>query len=137
MILPRLLIFFISVLIINMQTAVAQSDKQIKQPAHVLPKNLSWWDSTYLYPRFLPGRVTYFTDFTPEHQLLLNYNLYYAQMHMISANGDTVQMNPLKMIKTVLVGGDIFYLDEHKGYLRVLVEGDVTLAAKTLLYIPI
>src|SRR5689334_14353110 len=98
----------------------AQSVHVFKQPAHSFPQKLTWWDSTYFYSQFMPGRVTYVTGFSPEQILRLNYNLYYAQMHMISANGDTVQIKPLKTIKTVQVADDIFYLDAHKGYLRVL-----------------
>ncbi|MEJ7643920.1 MAG: hypothetical protein WKF87_04970 [Chryseolinea sp.] len=102
---------------------------EFKQPAHVFPQRLSWWDSTYLYPHFQLGRITYITDFF--HELPhINFNLYYAQMHMIDAHGDTIEINALKTFKSIQLGSDIFLVNKKKGFLRVLSDGELTLAAK-------
>lgn len=116
-------------------TSMAQRGKVFKQPAHVFPQSLGWWDSIYYYPQFGPGRITFFTGFTPAGDVQLNYNLYYGQMDMINAEGDTVSIKPLKTIKSVEVNDDLYYLDEKRGYLRVMISGDVTLVARTMLYL--
>ena len=111
----------------------AQSKHTFKQPAHTFLNEMAWRDSVYLYPDFRPGIITYFTDFTFDRDLRLNYNLYYAQIDMIDQRGDTVQISPLKTYKSVSIGSDVFLYDHKEGYLRVLIEGDVTLTERVLL----
>ena len=132
MILSRVLILFISVLLIGVQAAVAQSDKQFKQPAHVLPQNLSWWDSIYLFPAFIESHLVFTTGFSPERTVRLNYNMYSAQMDMINSNGDTLQVEPLKTMK-LLLDSNLFYYDPQRGYLEVVLPGKVKLASRTFL----
>ncbi|MEJ1241381.1 hypothetical protein WBG78_24755 [Chryseolinea sp. T2] len=107
----------------------------LKQPANAFPQTLSWWDSIYMFRNFQPGRITYFTGFTPQQQLKLNYNLYYGQMDLIEANGDTSQLEALKTIRSIEVGNDVFYYFPKIGYLHVLVQGDIVLAAHTMLHL--
>lgn len=114
---------------------MAQPGKVFKQPAHVFPQSLSWWDSIYYYPQFASGKITFFTGFTPAGDVQLNYNLYYGQMDMINAEGDTVSMKPMKTIKSIQVNDDIYYLDEKRGYLRLMIAGDITLVSKTMFYL--
>jgi|GEM_PF-2245056 len=111
----------------------AQPAHLFKHPANTLPKTLSWWDSIYLYPEFKNGVITYFTGFSPERELRLNYNLYFAQMDLIDEQGDTVQIQPSKTFKSVSIGDDVFMYFPKEGYLRVLTKGDVTLAERALL----
>ncbi|HTF17312.1 MAG TPA: hypothetical protein VK658_04520 [Chryseolinea sp.] len=113
--------------------AVAQSDKQLKQPAHVLPQNLSWWDSIYLFPAFKEGRLVFTTGFSPEETVRLNYNMYSAQMDMINSNGDTLQVEPLKTMKSLLLDSNLFYYDPQRGYLELVLPGKVKLASRTFL----
>jgi hypothetical protein len=117
-----------------LQSVQGQHQPIYKQPAHVFPQTLSWWDSIYMYPSFRQGRITYFTEFTPQQNLLLNYNLYYGQMDLIDSKGDTVRLNPLKTIKSVKIGADVYHLDQKRGYLRIVIEVELTLAAHTLFY---
>lgn len=133
MILSRVLTVFICLLTICVQTAVAQSDKQFKQPAHVLPQNLSWWDSIYLFPSFLDSHLVFATGFSPEQTVSLNYNMYTAQMDMINSNGDTLQIEPPKAMKSLLLGSNQFYYDPQRGYLEVILPGKVKLASRTFL----
>ncbi|MGC3943870.1 MAG: hypothetical protein QM762_04910 [Chryseolinea sp.] len=107
----------------------------LKQPANAFPQTLPWWDSIYMFKNFQPGRITYFTGFTPQQQLKLNYNLYFGQMDLIEANGDTSQLEALKTIRSIEVGNDVFYYFPKIGYLRVLTQGDVILAAHTMLHL--
>jgi hypothetical protein len=88
-----------------------------------------------MYPSFQQGQITYFTDFAPHQNLRLNYNLYYGQMDLIDYNGDTVQIKPLKTIKSIQVGTDVYFLDVKEGYLRIVIEGDLTLAAHTFFHL--
>ena len=113
--------------------AVAQSEKQFKQPAHVLPQNLSWWDSIYRFPAFLESRLVFATGFSPEQTVRLNYNMYSAQMDMLNSNGDTLQVEPLKTMKSLLLDSNVFYYDPEKGYLEVILPGKLKLASHTFL----
>jgi len=113
--------------------AVAQSEKQFKQPAHVLPQNLSWWDSIYRFPAFLESRLVFATGFSPEQTVRLNYNMYSAQMDMLNSNGDTLQVEPLKTMKSLLLDNNVFYYDPEKGYLEVILPGKLKLASHTFL----
>jgi len=115
------------------QPAVAQSDKHFKQPAHVLPQNLSWWDSIYLYPAFKESRLVFTTGFSPEQALRLNYNMYSAQMDMINSSGDTLQVEPLKTMKSLMLDSNLFYYDPQRGYLELVLPGKVKLASRTFL----
>ena len=133
MTLSRVLILFFSVLVINMQKAVAQTDKQFKQPAHVLPQTLSWWDSIYLFPAFIESRLVFTTGFSPEQTVRLNYNMYSAQMDMINSNGDTLQVEPLKTMKSLALDSNLFYYDPQRGYLELILSGKVKLASRTFL----
>lgn len=112
---------------------IAQNTHTFKQPAHTFLQEMTWRDSIYLYPEFRPGLVTYFTGFTPDLGLRLNYNLYYAQIDMIDQRGDTVQISPLKTLKSVSIGSEVFLYDHKEGYLRVLIQGDIILAERVLL----
>ena len=108
----------------------AQTGRMYKQPAHTFAKDMTWWDSIYLYPNFREGNIAYFTGFAPERNLRLNYNLYFGQIDMIDARGDTVQIVPSKTFGSALVGDDLFLYDQKEGYLRAMVPGDLTLAER-------
>lgn len=133
MILSRVIAPFICVLTLSMQTAVAQSDRIFKQPAHVLPQNLSWWDSIYLFPSFIESHLVFATGFSPKQTVLLNYNMYSAQMDMVNSNGDTLQVEPFKTMKSLLLGSNLFYYDSRWGYLEVISHGKMKLASRTFL----
>ena len=113
--------------------ALSQSAPLWKQPAHVFPQKLSWWDSIYQFPQFQEGRITFFTGYSPDQKIKLNYNLYYGQMDLIDENGDTLQVKSSKILKSVQVGNNLFYFDLQKGYLEVIVDGTVSLGSRNLL----
>ena len=133
---PRNLALAIILLLAPIPVLFGQETFEIlKQPANAFPQTLPWWDSIYMFREFQPGRITYFTGFTPQQQLKLNYNLYYGQMHVIEANGDTSQLEALKTFRSIEVGNDVFYYFPKTGYLHVLAQGDVILAAHTMLHL--
>ncbi len=115
--------------------ALSQSAPLWKQPAHVFPQKLSWWDSIYQFPQFQEGRVTFFTGYSPDQKIKVNYNLYYGHMYLIDDNGDTLQVKPSKILKSVQVGNNLFYFDPQKGYIEVIVDGTVSLGSHNMLQI--
>ncbi|MEJ1241955.1 hypothetical protein WBG78_27665 [Chryseolinea sp. T2] len=123
------------ILLASVGELMAQKDHVFLQHAHTFPKEAIWWDSVYLYPEFRPGFITYFTGFTPERDLRLNYNLYFGQIDIIDDHNDTVQISPSKTFKSVSIGGDVFLYDAKEGYLRVMITGDVTLALRTFFHL--
>jgi hypothetical protein len=65
---------------------------------------------------------------------MLNYNQYFLQMDMISTNGDTLQVKPIKELKLVTIGDHQFYHDYHIGYLEILYQGFASLGVMSYLY---
>ena len=133
---PKSLLPALLMLLTSTTLMFGQSTFEIlKQPANTFPQTLPWWDSIYMFKDFQAGRITYFTGFAPDRPLRLNYNLYYGQMDLIGANGDTSRIEASKTVKSIEVGNDEFYYFPEIGYLHVLVQGDVILAAHTMLHL--
>lgn len=124
---------FLLFLLVVARRVSSQSTPEWKHPAHLFPQKLSWWDSIYQFPHFQEGRITFFTGFSPEPTIMLNYNLYYGQMDLIDSNGDTLHVTPPKTLKNVHVGNNLFYFDYQKGYLEAIVHGTVSLGCHNIL----
>jgi hypothetical protein len=84
-------------------------------------------DSTYRFPAFQNGRVTFATGFSPEETLRFNYNLYLGQMELITNTGDTSQIKRSKDLKLVSIGDHLFFHDNKLGYLEIVYQSPVAL----------
>ncbi len=132
------LLGIISTLLISMlysEEVYSQAAPLFKLRAHTDVTKATWWDtdSIYRFPDFQYGRVTFFTGFSPDKMIRLNYNLYFGQMDLINEKGDTVQIVPSKELKLIDVGGHIFFYDTRKGYIEILLQAPVALGVWTIL----
>ena len=84
-------------------------------------------DSTYRFPAFLYGRVTFATGFSPEEKLRFNYNLYLGQIELITNDGDTTQIKRSKDLKLVSMGDHLFFHDSKLGYLEIVYQSPLAL----------
>ncbi len=100
--------FLIIATIVQTHCIYAQPSPLLKLPAHTHVAKVSWRDSIYRFPDFQYGRITWATGFAPVDTFRLNYNLYFAQLDLINAKGDTVQVKPSRELKLVQIGGNIF-----------------------------
>ena len=48
----------------------------------------------------------------------MNYNLYFAQMDYIGADGDTLQVKPSQELKLLTINDHLFYYDQKSGYIE-------------------
>ena len=110
------------------------SQHLFKLPAHTHLANVEWRDSIYRFSQFEYGKITLDTGYSPEENVMLNYNWYFLQMDMISIDGDTLQVKPIKELKLVTMGGHEFYHDYQIGYLEILCQGFASLGALNYLH---
>ena len=80
------------------------------------------------------GSITLATGYSPEEKVMLNYNKYFLQMDMISMDGDTLQVKPIRELKLVTMGADQFYHDYQIGYLEILYQGLASLGVLNYLH---
>jgi hypothetical protein len=124
-----------SVIVIHYCDAIAQSkvaDKgmdslQLSSKIYYKLNKKSLQDSTYRFPAFQFGRVTFATGFSPEEELRFNYNLYLGQMDLITNDGDTTQIQRSKDLKLVSIGDHLFFHDNKLGYLEIVYQSPVAL----------
>lgn len=112
---------------------------QLSTPYFVLPANkqlrqVSWYNSIYIFPAFANGRITFATGYSPPDQVRMNYNLYFAQIDYINADGDTLQIKPSKELKLVTLNDRVFYYDIKIGFMEVLQQLPVALAVQEFLF---
>ena len=126
---------FVSLFLFFAQWACGQSSGSgiLKLPAHTDVTKVSWWKSIYLFPEFEEGKITFDTGFSGSETNRLNYNLYYSQIDLINQNGDTIPLDASREIKLITMGDHIFFHDESKGYIQVLLQTPVALGVRTLL----
>jgi hypothetical protein len=96
-------------------------------PAHTHLDEVAWRDSIYLFPSFQYGRITFATGFSPEGTVLMNYDLYFDQMAVITKDGDTSQINRTKELKLISVGDHLFLQDYKVGYVEIIQQLPVSL----------
>jgi hypothetical protein len=87
-------------------------------------------DSLYRFPEFKEAKVMWSDksfSFLPEK---MNYNLFTGKMDVIDEKGDTVKFTRWTETKTVNLDGDVFFQDFDRGYLEILLQGNMVLAVK-------
>ena len=60
----------------------------------------------------------------------MNYNLFTGTMDVVDEKGDTIKFKKSLQAKILNLDGDVFYRDEDKGYLEILLQGAFAFAAK-------
>jgi len=93
-------------------------------------RQMPWRDSVYRFTRFLPSKITFEDNFTPDQQPMLNYNMYLEHMFMVNNHGDTASMKDLKMIKMVTIGDVNFLYSPPHGYVEIVTRTPVALGMK-------
>jgi len=110
--------------------AQGQQDQLYRLELRKEVNQMPWRDSVYRFPHFLPGKITFDNNFTPDQRVLLNYNTYFEHMYLINKEGDTLQVKDYSLIKMVTIGDVNFVYDEQHGYVEVLTRTPVALGVK-------
>ncbi|HMG92597.1 MAG TPA: hypothetical protein VK589_21215 [Chryseolinea sp.] len=96
-------------------------------PAHTFFSEVAWRDSIYLFPSFQYGRITFATGYSPEDKVLMNYDLYSAEMALITKDGDTTHLKRTKELKLLNIGDHLFLQDYKVGYIEIIQQLPVSL----------
>ena len=86
--------------------------------------------SLYRFPEFQEAKVMWSDKSFSFHPEKMNYNLFTGKMDVIDEKGDTVKFARWTETKTVNLDGDVFYQDFDRGYLEILLQGNLALAVK-------
>src|SRR5687767_2117630 len=86
-----------------------------------------WHQSTYRFPEFQKGKITYTKGFELDHEFDLNYNIYYEKMFFISSSGDTLSITNTREIKSVQIRNKSFFHDYISGFYEVILPLPVAL----------
>src|SRR6478609_1256619 len=92
-----------------------------------------WRDVIYRFPEFKEGRITLSEGFSPSHVLRMNYSNYEEDIEVINEKGDTTLLNKTSQLKSVTIGGQVFYNNYPVGYVEKLNQTSVALGAKHVL----
>ena len=87
-------------------------------------------DSLYRFPEFQEAKVMWSDKSFSFHPEKMNYNLFTGKMDVIDEKGDTVKFARWTETKTVNLDGDVFFQDFDRGYLEILLQGNLALAVK-------
>jgi len=107
--------------------AHGQQDPLYKLELRKEVNQMPWRDSIYRFPHFLPGKITFEDNFTPDQTLLFNYNAYFGHLYLINSQGDTLQVKNYALIKMITIGGVNFVYDDPLGYIEVVTHAPVAL----------
>jgi hypothetical protein len=110
--------------------AQGQEDQVYKLELRKEVNQMPWRDSVYRFPHFLPGKITFDNNFTPDQQVMLNYNAYFEHMYLINKKGDTLQVKDYSLVKMVTIGNVNFINDPQQGYVEVVTHTPVALGVK-------
>jgi hypothetical protein len=102
-------------------------------PAHTHFSEVAWRDSIYLFPSFQYGRIAFATGYSPEGSVLMNYDLYLAQMDLITTEGDTTQIKRIKEVKLIRIGDHLFLNDYKIGYIEIIQQLPVSLGVLSVM----
>lgn len=95
-------------------------------------ESAEWFDSTYMYREFKPGFVINDNNYSDGYELKLNYNTYFERFNFITSKGDTVPLKKAKYIKHIKVADDLFLYDNMRGYSKIILSGELSLATKPI-----
>ena len=130
MLCPRIIstVFFLCVSFYS----YAQDPEFLLLPKGSALASVTWRDSIYRFPSFQEGKITFATGFTPDGEVLLNYNLYFMRMELIEASGDTAGVMPSRDVKQITIGERIFKFYEsgliaQPGFMEVMIDGPIGL----------
>jgi hypothetical protein len=110
--------------------AQGQQDQLYKLELRKEVTQMPWRDSVYRLPHFLPGKITFDNNFTPDQQVMLNYNTYFEHMYLVNKKGDTLQVKDYSLVKMVTIGEVNFINDQQHGYVEVVTRTPVALGIK-------
>ena len=64
------------------------------------------------------------------HSEKMNYNRFTGTMDVVDEKSDTIKFKKWQQAKILNLDGNVFYRDDYKGYLEMLLQGTLALAAK-------
>ncbi len=102
------------------QVAYSQRTNYYTLPPLTDVSKVSWHQSTYRFPEFQKGKITYTKGFELDHEFDLNYNIYYEKMFFISSSGDTLSITNTREIKSIQIGNKSFFHDYNSGFYEVI-----------------
>ncbi|HET6543667.1 MAG TPA: hypothetical protein VFG46_24450, partial [Chryseolinea sp.] len=86
--------------------------------------------SLYRFPEFQEAKVMWADKSSSFHNEKMNYNLFTGKMDVVDEKGDTLKFTRWHETKIVNLGGDVFFQDSNRGYLEILLQGNLGLAVK-------
>ena len=92
-----------------------------------------WRDVIYRFPEFKEARITLSEGFSPSHVSQMNYSNYDEAIEVINEKGDTTMLDKTSQLKSVTIGGQVFYNNYPFGYVEKLNQTSVALGAKHVL----
>jgi len=111
----------------DLQFVYAQRVNYFTLPPLTDVAKVPWRQSTYRFPEFQKGKITYTKGFELDHEFDLNYNIYYEKMFFISSSGDTLSITNTREIKSVQIGNKSFFHDYISGFYEVILPLPVAL----------
>ncbi len=87
-------------------------------------------DSLYRLSEFEDAKVIWTDQTSSFHPEKMNYNTFTGKMDVINVKGDTVKFTRWHETEIVNLDGIIFFQDLEKGYLEILLHGDLALAVR-------
>jgi hypothetical protein len=103
----------------------------IKLPAGKTSPFKNEKDSLYRFPEFQEAKITWDDKTSTYHPQKMNYNLFTGAMDVVDEKGDTIKFKKWSQAKILNLDGNVFYQDNEKGFLEMLLQGEVALAAKS------
>jgi len=87
-------------------------------------------DSLYRFSEFQDAKVIWTDHSSSFHLEKMNYNTFTGKMDVINVNGDTVKFTRWHETEIVNLDGIVFFQDLEKGYMEILLHGDLAVAVR-------
>ena len=88
--------------------------------------------SLYRFTEFQEAKVMWADKSSSFHNEKMNYNLFTGNMDVVDDRGDTLKFTRWHETKIVNLEGDVFFQDSNRGYLEILLQGNLGLAVKNI-----
>jgi hypothetical protein len=106
------------------------SEMTVRLPAGKRLPSKKVMHTLYRFPEFQDAKVTWADKTSSYHPQKMNYNLFTGTMDVVDEKRDTIKFKKGQQAKILNLDGNVFYQDAEKGFLEMLLQGEVALAAK-------
>lgn len=106
------------------------SPEYFRIPANERITTVPWKNEIYAYPEFQSAHVTMRDRTSSTFNHKVNYNHFSGLIEYIDKNNDTLAIKPSANIRLVNIDGDVYCVTSTKGYVKLLLQGKVSLGIK-------